>query len=323
MNNKTFEAINWNSPNHKFYDDIFKKQSEQYWLPEEIPVSKDKDVWDLLEPKYKETYKKILAGLTLLDTEQTAGITKVGDKSNNLFIKSIFALFAGFESIHARSYSTIFQTLCTTDEINELFKWVEETKELQNKVGLVVKSYNQVDDKESLFMAYVGSVALEGIAFYGNFYLPLWLAGQGQMVNSGEIVNLILRDEVVHTVACGFFAKDLLNSLSKERQEYLKQQAYNMLRDFYDLEMEYSRLIYSELPEMIDEVETYVQYNVNYALKCLDFEPMFDVTESDVNAIVLNGRDSETKTHDFFSTKGNGYVKSTNVKEIDDSVFDF
>ena len=321
MNKKTFEAINWNSPTNKFYDELFMKQAEQFWLAEEIPVSDDKSVWEELEPKYKDTYKNILAGLTLLDTEQTTGINKVGEKSNNLFIKSIFALFSGMEAIHARSYSTIFQTLCTVREIDELFKWVEDTKELQSKVGLVVNAYNSIDDDESLYMAYVGSLALEGIAFYGNFFLPLWLAAQGKMVNSGEIVNLILRDEQVHTVACGTFAQELFTKFDESQKAIMKAKAYQMLSDFYDLEVEYSTMLYKDLPELLDEVIVYIQYNVNYALECLGLEPMFEVKESDVNPAVLNGRSSETKQHDFFSTKGNGYVKATNVEAIDDSCF--
>lgn len=324
MNNtKTFEAINWNAPTNKFYDELFMKQAEQFWLAEEIPVSEDKTVWEELEPKYKNTYKNILAGLTLLDTEQTSGINKVGDKSNNLFIKSIFALFGGLEAIHARSYSTIFQTLCTVKEIDELFEWVEETKELQNKVRLVVNAYNSIDDEESLYMAYVGSLCLEGIAFYGNFFLPLWLSAQGKMVNSGEIINLILRDEEVHTVACGTFAQEMFNKMSESKQLLIKAKAYQMISDFYNLEVEYSTMLYRELPELLDEVIAYIQYNVDYALSCLGFEPMFDIKESEVNSAVLNGRSSETKQHDFFSTKGNGYVKATNVEPLDDTCFKF
>ena len=83
MKKEIHKAINWNEPTHQFYDDIYTKQVEQFWLPEEIPVTDDKSVWDTLEPNIKGAYERILAGLTLLDTEQTVGITKVGDKTEN------------------------------------------------------------------------------------------------------------------------------------------------------------------------------------------------------------------------------------------------
>ena len=62
---------------------------------------------------------------------------------------------------------------------------------------------------------------------------------------------------------------------------------------------------------------------MNYALSCIDLEPMFDITENDVNPIVMNGYSTETKTHDFFSTKGNGYIKTTKVEELEDEDFYF
>lgn len=322
MKKEIHKAINWNLPSHQFYDDIYIKQVEQFWLPEEIPVSDDKSVWDNLDSNIKETYERILAGLTLLDTEQTVGVTKLGDKTDNLFIKSILTLFAGFETIHARSYSTIFQTLCTSDRIDELFSWIENTKELQNKVSMIIKTYESIEDKESLFMSMVGSLCLEGICFYSGFFLPLWLSGQGKMVNSGEIINLILRDEKLHTVGVGFFAKDIYKDFSEDVKIKLREKSLKMVYEVYLAELEYSKLLYKNLG-LLDEVKTYLEFNVNYALSCIDFEPMFNVTENDVNSVVMNGYSTETKTHDFFSTKGNGYIKTTKVEDLTDEDFEF
>lgn len=319
---KQYQAVNWNAPDHQFYDELYLKQTEQFWLPEEIPVSEDKSTWETLDPKVKQAYERILAGLTLLDTEQSTGIQKIAEKSSNLFVKSILALFAGFESIHARSYSTIFQTLCTTERIDELFLWVEETKLLQQKVDHIMKTYYTIENDESLFMSMVGCLCLEGICFYSGFFLPLWLAGQGQMVNSGEIINLILRDEKLHTVGVGFFAQELYQTFDQVKQEELKAKTYSMIQEIYDIECEYSKLLYQEVG-MLEEVKVYIQYNVNYALQCLNFEPLFQTTEQDINPIVMNGISTETKNHDFFSTKGNGYIKTTKVEALQDSDFEF
>lgn len=319
---KQYQAVNWNAPDHQFYDELYLKQTEQFWLPEEIPVSEDKSTWETLDPKVKQAYERILAGLTLLDTEQSTGIQKIAEKSSNLFVKSILALFAGFESIHARSYSTIFQTLCTTERIDELFLWVEETKLLQQKVDHIMKTYYTIENDESLFMSMVGCLCLEGICFYSGFFLPLWLAGQGQMVNSGEIINLILRDEKLHTVGVGFFAQELYQTFDQVKQEELKAKTYSMIQEIYDIEYEYSNLLYQEVG-MLEEVKVYIQYNVNYALQCLNFEPLFQTTEQDINPIVMNGISTETKNHDFFSTKGNGYIKTTKVEALQDSDFEF
>lgn len=306
---KTYQAINWNAPTNQFFDTIYRKQAELFWLPEEIPVSDDKSVWATLDETTKTAYKRILAGLTLLDTEQTAGIVKVGEKANDLFITSILTLFAGFETIHARSYSTIFQTLCSTDEIDELFSWVENTKELQQKVHQIVSRYQSIQDDYGLFRSYIGALALEGICFYSGFFLPLYLSGQGKMVNSGEIISLIMRDEKLHTTFVGHCAKELFETFDPEVQQALYQETRDFFKAIVDAEMVYANVIYDEL-DLTEEVRRYVEFNGNYALACVGFESLFETTEKDVNAIVMNGYSIETKNHDFFSTKGNGYAKA-------------
>jgi len=314
-----FKAVNWNDPSCAFYNEIYKKQTQQFWLSEEIPVSEDKDCWNELDDKTKVAYERILAGLTLLDTNQTTGINKIAEKSDNMFIQALLALFGGFESIHARSYSTIFQTLCTTERIDELFDWVHNVKELQTKVKEIMREYKSDDN---LYMSYVASLCLEGICFYSGFFLPLWLAGQGKMVHSGEVINLIMRDEKLHTLACGQFAQDLYNEMDTSAQIHYRELAEELITKVYELELEYSHLIYDDLG-LFDEVKTYVEFNVNYALSCLGFEPMFDVSEIDVNSVVMNGYSIDTKNHDFFSTKGNGYVVATNVTKLTDEDFIF
>lgn len=317
---KTYSAINWNAPTNKIYDTIYRKQAELFWLAEEVPVSDDKSVWETLDEATKTAYKRILAGLTLLDTEQTAGIVKVADKADNLFITSVLTLFAGFETIHARSYSTIFQTLCSTDEIDELFSWVENTKELQQKVHLIVSRYNSIKDEYSLFRSYIAALTLEGLAFYSSFFLPLYLSGQGKMVNSGEIISLIMRDEKLHTYFTGHCAKELFETFNPEVQQQLHEETVEFFKAIMEVELAYTDLIYQELG-LVEEVKTYVEFNCNYALECVGFEPLFETTASDVNALVMNGYSIETKNHDFFSTKGNGYAKAK-VEVLTDEDFD-
>ena len=187
---------------------------------------------------------------------------------------------------------------------------------------MIIKTYESIEDKESLFMSMVGSLCLEGICFYSGFFLPLWLSGQCKMVNSGEIINLIFRDEKLHTVGVGFFAKDIYKDFSEDVKIKLREKALKMVYEVYLAELEYSKLLYKNLG-LLDEVKTYLEFNVNYALSCIDFEPMFNVTENDVNSVVMNGYSTETKTHDFFSTKGNGYIKTTKVEDLTDEDFEF
>ncbi|WNM54241.1 ribonucleotide reductase class Ia beta subunit [Staphylococcus phage S-CoN_Ph17] len=61
-------AGNWNK---KDDEEMFMLQNlKQFWLPEEVSLSNDTLTWKKLTEDEKETYSKVLAGLTLLDSLQ-------------------------------------------------------------------------------------------------------------------------------------------------------------------------------------------------------------------------------------------------------------
>ena len=64
------KAVNWNKEDDGFTQAFWEQNVKQFWLPEEISVSKDLKCWSMLSEKEKELYKKVLAGLTLLYTKQ-------------------------------------------------------------------------------------------------------------------------------------------------------------------------------------------------------------------------------------------------------------
>ena len=192
---------------------------------------------------------------------------------------------------------------------------------LQAKTKVVVDNYSKITDKPSLYIAMASSVLLETYLFYSGFFYPLYLAGQGKMIGSGEIINLIIRDEAVHGLFVGLLAQGVLNEIPEAEREALTEQVKSIMLELYDLEIEYTKELYSQIG-LEEEVLKFVQYNADKAMMNLGLDPHFNVEESDINPIVLNGLDTETKTHDFFSTKGNGYIKALKHDDLDDDDFD-
>lgn len=313
-----FEAVNWNKPTSELADVFWLQQTKQYWLETEIPVSKDILKWKSFENQ--DTYKKVLGGLTLLDTIQTnIGMNEISKHMDDLQEKAVLTLFGAMEAIHARSYSYIFTTLCSNQEIEEVFEWVRSNKHLQYKANKIAEQYQSIDDKQSLWKAMVSSVLLESFLFYSGFFYPLYLAGQGLMKNSAEVISLILRDEALHGVAVGYFAQDVFNKFDKETQTELTLWAYDFLLDLYSNEMKYTEEIYSDIG-LSAEVKKYVRYNANKALMNLGLDKMFD--DESIDPVVMNGIRTDSVTHDFFSQKGNSYTIAK-VKPITDETFVF
>ncbi|ASZ16444.1 MULTISPECIES: class 1b ribonucleoside-diphosphate reductase subunit beta [Bacillus] len=320
-------AVNWNKKEDDFSLMFWKQNIAQFWTEEEIAVSSDKNTWVQLSKEEQIAYKRVLGGLTLLDTKQGGeGMPLVLVHLENLQAKSVLAFMGAMEEVHAKSYSHIFTTLATEEEIDEIFDWVDNHPLLEKKAGIITSYYRRLlkpeVTKKELYMAMVASVFLESYLFYSGFFYPLYLAGQGKLTASGEIINLIIRDESIHGVFVGILAQQIFAELSAEDQQEVQKETQELLMELYEIEMAYTEEIYTSIG-LVEDVNRFVRYNANKGLMNLGLEPKFE--EEEINPIVLNGLRTDTKNHDFFSVKGNGYVKATNVEKLsdDDFVFNF
>lgn len=315
---KIHKAVNWNKEDDNFTQAFWEQNVKQFWLPEEISVSKDLKNWNELSERERTLYKRVLAGLTLLDTKQgNNGIPSMMSLTENFQRKAVLSFMGTMEEIHAKSYSSIFTTLLSNREIDELFDWIETEETLQRKAELILEQYENTKDEKSLYLSMVTSVFLESFLFYSGFFYPLFLAGQGKMVASGEIISLILRDESLHGKYIGLLAQEKYNAFSDEVKKELDEKMYEIFNKLMENEMNYTKLIYAE-SGMENEVINFLKYNANRALENLGFDNYYEVEP--INPIVLNGLSTETKTHDFFSTKGNGYQKGI-YEELEDEDF--
>jgi len=126
-----FEAINWN----KIQDDkdleVWDRLTGNFWLPEKIPLSNDLPSWKTLTKDEQLMTNRVFTGLTLLDTLQgTVGAVSLIPDARTPHEEAVYTNIAFMESVHAKSYSSIFSTLLSTEEINESFRWSNENEAL-------------------------------------------------------------------------------------------------------------------------------------------------------------------------------------------------
>lgn len=325
---KVYKAVNWNEPDNNYIMAFWEQNLKQFWIDTEYTPSRDKDGWRTLSPTFKDCYKKVLGGLTLLDTLQGGwGMNNLVNHIESLQNKALVTYMSFMEEIHSKSYSTVFTTLIDSNmEINEVFKWVEENKYLQYKARKVDEQYqlckkDKLTDFE-LFRVLSASINLESHLFYSGFYLPLWIAGvEGKLVASSDIIKKIVQDESLHGGFLGMIARELYDKQDKDTQKEWYNWLIEFSLDLHRNEIEYIEDIYSELNkelsfDMISEVKDYLKYNFNRAFNNLGFEEYFNVDE--INPIVMNGISLETTQHDFFSKKSTNYEKIVDSEVLDD-----
>ena len=90
-------------------------------------------------------------------------------------------------SMHAKSYSSIFSTLNTPAEIDEIFEWTNNNQYIQFKA----KAISEIYENGSALQKKAASVMLESFLFYSGFYAPLYYLGINKMPNVAEVIRLI------------------------------------------------------------------------------------------------------------------------------------
>jgi ribonucleoside-diphosphate reductase beta chain len=225
---------------------------------------------------------------------------------------------AFMEQVHAKSYSSIFSTLCTTKEIDDVFRWTEQNENLQFKANKVLEYYEGDDPMKKK----IASTMLEGFLFYSGFYLPLYWSSRQRLTNTGDLIRLILRDEGVHSYMIGQWYQRDLAGLSEERQEELEMFTHELLFDLYENELRYTQDLYDELG-LTEDVKMFLRYNANKALSNLGYTAMFPTSETAVSASILNSLSINSgENHDFFSGSGSSYVIGR-VEDVTDEDWDF
>lgn len=334
-----YEGANWNEPEDDYTQHFYEQNLSQFWRPEDISLQPDLNLWSSLPENIQHAYAKNLLVLTFLDTHQgDIGMPVVSRSLDDHFHqrKAVLNFMGAMENaVHAKSYSNIFMTYMSNQDIDDLFVWGEKHPNLQRIMQLIVgyykeldrynyikqfhsedPDYNQTEFDVAQFKAMVASVYLETWLFYSGFYYPLFFYGQGKLMQAGEIINLILRDESIHGLYVGRLAQEVFETFSNELQEELTTWVHEFLLELYHEQNELVESIYDPV-ELSHDVKIFVRYNANKALMNLGFDPYFE--PEDVNPVVLNGLNTETKTMDNFSMKGNGYqkMKSEMLKDSD------
>ena len=254
-------AINWNRIEDEKDLEVWNRLTMNFWLPEKIPLSNDIPSWNTLNQAEKQLTIRVFTGLTLLDTIQnTVGAPTLMPDALTPHEEAVLSNICFMEAVHARSYSSIFSTLCLTTDVDEAYRWSEENPYLQKKAEIILRYYQDEDPLKKK----IASVFLESFLFYSGFYLPMYWSSRGKLTNTADLIRLIIRDEAVHGYYIGYkFQNQLLNKSELEKQD-IKDFAFSLLLDLYDNEVKYTEDLYDTVG-WTEDVKKFLHYNANKA----------------------------------------------------------
>ncbi|GAA5091012.1 class 1b ribonucleoside-diphosphate reductase subunit beta [Microbacterium yannicii] len=299
------QAINWNRIQDDKDLEVWNRLVNNFWLPEKVPLSNDIQSWNTLTPDEQTLTMRVFTGLTLLDTIQgTVGAVSLIPDAITPHEEAVYTNIAFMESVHAKSYSSIFSTLCSTKEIDEAFRWSIENPNLQKKAQIVMEYYRGDEPLKRK----VASTLLESFLFYSGFYLPMHWSSRAKLTNTADLIRLIIRDEAVHGYYIGYKFQKGLEQVDQAKRDEIKDYTFSLLYELYDNEIQYTQDLYDGVG-LTEDVKKFLHYNANKALMNLGYEAMFPSTVTDVSPAILSALSPNAdENHDFFSGSGSSYV---------------
>ena len=227
-------AINWNRLIDDKDAEVWDRLTGNFWLPEKVPVSNDIQSWATLTEAEKTMTTRVFTGLTLLDTIQgTVGAVSLIPDALTPHEEAVYTNIAFMESVHAKSYSSIFSTLISTPEIDEAFRWSEENANLQRKAEIVLQYYRGDEPLKRKG----ASTMLESFLFYSGFYAPMYWASRAKLTNTADLIRLIIRDEAVHGYYIGYKYQKGLEQVTEAERAALKEYTFELLFELYENEV--------------------------------------------------------------------------------------
>lgn len=266
-----YKAINWNeSENHLDYA-VWEKLTSLFWLDTRIPVSNEKIEWNDLPEKEIEAFKKSLASLAATATFQSEKSYKVleGIKPTQQEI-AIFNNLQFIESVHAKAYNTILIEFEEEQKVDAVLEWVDYCEEIQFKLDRITNIYST----GSVLQKRAAQLLLEGVLNYSGLFVPLFYGTQQRFSNVSEMINNVLKNELLHCYYISQKFKIEFNKLNEQRQEELKQWVFTLFTDLITNELRYINQVYKET-DWLEEVTDLIKSQGNQVLNNLDLGYLF------------------------------------------------
>jgi ribonucleoside-diphosphate reductase beta chain len=259
-----------------------------FWQPEEISLSKDANDFKDASDAIKHIFTSNLLRQTALDSLQGRGPSQIFTPVVSLpELEALVYNWTFFETnIHSRSYSHIIRNIYGVPK--EVFNTIHDTEEIVNMASSVGKYYDELHQincrKElgeqieesthirAIYMALHASYALEAFRFMVSFATSLAMVENKIFIGNGNIISLILQDELLHKGWTAF----LINQVVKEDsrfaaiKEECEQEVYNLYMDVIKEEKDWAVYLFKKGPVIglnANILMDFVDYTAVNALK--------------------------------------------------------
>jgi ribonucleoside-diphosphate reductase beta chain len=231
-----------------------------FWQPEEVSLTKDANDFKDASDAVKHIFTSNLLRQTALDSLQGRAPNQVfGPVVSIPELEALISNWSFFETnIHSKSYSHIIRNIYNVPK--DVFNTIHDTQEIVGMASNIGNYYNdlheincrkemgeKVAEKEhikAIWLALHASYGLEAFRFMVSFATSLAMVENKIFIGNGNIISLILQDELLHKEWTAF----LINQVVKEDSR------------FADIKAECEDEVYAMYMSVIKEEKDWADY---------------------------------------------------------------
>lgn len=189
--------------------DLFKKQMEFFWRPEEIELKKDRSDFkndNIMSENERFIFTSNLKYQTMMDSVICRGVPTLLEYVSNSELEACMKAWEFFEQIHSYSYTYIIKNVY--NDPSEVLDSCLTDKEILKRADVAIKEYDALSSfakkgstkglKKQIYLTLVSINILEAVRFYVSFICAFAFAENKKMIGNADIVKLIKRDEALH-----------------------------------------------------------------------------------------------------------------------------
>lgn len=274
----------------KFFE-LWRKQLEFSWMPEEISLMKDRNDYELLTDTERFVFNSNIRWQTMVDSMLSRSIHGMAQYVTNPELEICMTAWANFETIHSYSYTYILQNV--VKEPTQFFDSILQDREIVRRAKEISGAYDKLlgepkDIRQKIFDAVLSTNITEGLAFYVSFACSFFFGYRGKMEGNAKIVSFIARDENLHVGITQNILKNWRDYKDEGFQEIIRaneQKVYDAYALAVENELKWAEYLFSRgslLGLNYDVVQGYIQWLANNRLVSLGYKKIYDVKSNPI-----------------------------------------
>ena len=296
--------------NYPWAFEMYKKQQQMHWMPEEVPLQDDiKDYKEKLTPENKALVDNIFRFFTQADVDVCCGYAKhYLPTFKQPEVRMMLVSFAAMEAVHQEAYSLLLETLGKSDEEYQMFTEIQAMSDKHD----YLTDFNMRDEHEMAKTMAVYSGFTEGVQLFSSFAILLNFPRHNLMKGMGQIVTWSIRDETLHVEGMSKLFRTFIAENPELWTDKLKYEVYCAAERVVELEDSFIDVCFdnADIEGLTAvEVKEYIRYIADRRLLGLGMKAIFHSTENPLPW--LDQQINAVEHTNFFENRATEYAKST------------